>query len=43
MNTDQTALDIVDLGVASEETKGLASGTGESFGRQKQMGISDDD
>jgi hypothetical protein len=41
-NDDRAVDELIDLGVASIETKGEQLGAGESIGRFGQMGLSDD-
>ncbi len=43
MNIDQDTLDVVELGVASEETQGSIIGGAEAGGLHKGVGLSDDD
>lgn len=43
MRSEQDALELVDLGVASRETLGSMPGIGENVGFRKDPGISDAD
>ena len=42
MDKDENAIDIIDLGVASDETKGQITGSPEDHGGNHAMGISDE-
>ena len=42
MERNEDAVDLIDLGAASEETQGLVKGQIDGFGYQDPAGISDD-